>query len=475
MMKKRIISIVVFLVLLVAGFIYLNKVFSSTHYYVNTSEDFKALAKETNIDVIFYGSSHAYTAYNPLIFNKRDRIISFNLGSDALRVAVTDLVLEESLKYTKPKVVVLEVYSASLVYPKSERGKGYQLRALDFVSNTSLLKMKKVKEIYNANELLGVYSPLVRNHTDWNKKKYFKLSRREVFNEDENFYYAGFLGSRSVITEKYRQEYGGFRTKAISQNSERSFIDEQAKSDIKSFVAIAKRAGAEVLIISSPDPRVRYWNYYFFEEINNFCKSIGVPFLNLNDHYDDMDLEIEDFKDQSHLNTKGSIKASLFLANYLKNNYSLPDRSAEQIWKEEVAGYEKFMSDYPTHHTSFEKKIDAALMDSAVIKSIKISPIQTDYLTVALEFDELPHDITDYQLAIHVYPKATDMTLLAERNKMRKYDMGSYIFNDTTRIINLRVPTKIRNINKIELFLFDRKGYKGVIGDKVIVDNIEYQ
>src|SRR5690554_2110416 len=148
-MKKRIASIVVLIIFIIVGFIYLNKAFASTHYFVNTTEDFKALAKKTNIDVIFYGSSHVYTAYNPLIFNKINSILSFNLGSDALRVTVTDLVLEESLKYTKPKIVVLEVYTASLIYPESESGKGFQLRALDFVSNTSFSKMKKVKEIYN--------------------------------------------------------------------------------------------------------------------------------------------------------------------------------------------------------------------------------------------------------------------------------------------------------------------------------------
>src|SRR5690606_36655726 len=107
MMKKRIIYIIILLFFLTAAFIYLNRIFASAHYYVNAIEDFKELANETNIDVIVYGSSHAYTAFNPLIINDISKTISFNLGADALKIGLTDLVLNESLKYTKPKLVIL--------------------------------------------------------------------------------------------------------------------------------------------------------------------------------------------------------------------------------------------------------------------------------------------------------------------------------------------------------------------------------
>ncbi|MFK5982773.1 MAG: hypothetical protein QM499_07660, partial [Flavobacteriaceae bacterium] len=66
-MKQRIFSILGFLILFVGMFIYLNKLFTSSNHYNNTFEDFTELANKTNIDLIFYGSSHSYTAYNPLI------------------------------------------------------------------------------------------------------------------------------------------------------------------------------------------------------------------------------------------------------------------------------------------------------------------------------------------------------------------------------------------------------------------------
>src|SRR5690606_12566507 len=134
--------------LFIIGFIYLNKVFITQNHFNNTTSEFERLSKETNIDLIFYGSSHVYTAYNPLIFNDINKTISYNLGSDALKMEFTDLVFIESIKETKPKLVVLELYPASFSELKgNEMDKGFQLRALDFSSNLSIKKFKKVFDV----------------------------------------------------------------------------------------------------------------------------------------------------------------------------------------------------------------------------------------------------------------------------------------------------------------------------------------
>src|SRR5690606_23974374 len=98
-------------------------------------------------------------AYNPLVIDKICKTNSFNIGSDGLRMSLTDLVLEETLKYTTPKLIVLEVYQGSLSLPETETAKGYQLRALDFIPNYSLEKYKKTKKLYNQSEYLSVLFP----------------------------------------------------------------------------------------------------------------------------------------------------------------------------------------------------------------------------------------------------------------------------------------------------------------------------
>lgn len=480
MMKNKIISIVVLLIFLLIGFIYLNKVFSTSHYYVNTSEDFKALAKKSNIDLIFYGSSHAYTAFNPLIFNKEVSIISYNLGSDALRITVTDLVLQESLKYTKPKLVILEIYQHSLVFPDDESGKGFQLRALDFVSNLSFLKFKKVMDIYQPKEYLGVYFPLIRNHDKWHEFDYFNLSRRFDFDMSENFYFNGFLGSNLILDGEEREKYKDFRSKHPYIDTKRSEFNELAKEDLRNFIAIAKKAGSEVLIVTSPDPRIKYWNNYFFEELKNFCASLEVPYLNLNDYYNEIDLKITDFKDFSHLNTVGSIKTSKFLADYLKENYNFKDRSADPIFKEQTKDYDTLKANFkPFAPVLYTQKVNKTLFNELVISDIALLKEQKDKLSLTINLkdkSQKPLLLDNYRLAIHVYPSKKDFQALNETSKSRNldYEVHGYVFEKDINEINVTFDSNIRNIEKLEFFLFDKGGYKGVIGEKVILDSIYF-
>ena len=172
MTKKNYISIITFLVLFTIGFVYLNKVFKSSHYFVNGFENFKKLSKKTNIDVIFLGSSKSYTSFNPAIINDKCKTISYNLGSDSLLLQLTDLLLEEILKFTTPKLIVLEVYPGITNAKITKAIKGHQLRMLDEISNFSLSKYQNISKIFQKKDFLNVYSTTVRNHNKWYNKNY---------------------------------------------------------------------------------------------------------------------------------------------------------------------------------------------------------------------------------------------------------------------------------------------------------------
>src|SRR5690606_26657009 len=116
---------------------------------VCSSDLYKSLTKKTNVDILFYGSSHAYTTFNPMIIDDKCKTISYNLGSAALYISLTDLVLKETLKRTKPKLIILEVYEGTVREVISERNKGFQLRALDIIPNYSIEKINSIKNIFS--------------------------------------------------------------------------------------------------------------------------------------------------------------------------------------------------------------------------------------------------------------------------------------------------------------------------------------
>lgn len=333
-MKKLIVRILGVFVFCCIVFMLLNKLFVSKHYYINTTEEFKSFTKQKELDIVFYGSSHTFQTFNPLIIDQECKTNSFNLGSDGLKMRFTDLVLRESLKHTKPKLIVLEVYRGSLTEAKTKKAKGYQLRALDFASNLSWAKLKKVSNNYRLNEIPSVLSPLVRNHSNWYNIDYFNFDRKISVNSKNTYFYRGFVGSTKVIKGKQRERFKKFKSKKIVRNPKKKMISNISKEDIIGFIDIAKKNGIEVLLVSSPDLRARYNNYVFFDELDQICKDQDVHFLNLNDFYKEIKLNLNDFRDPGHLNVVGTSKTTRFLAKYINKNYSFKDRSNEEGWKE---------------------------------------------------------------------------------------------------------------------------------------------
>ena len=478
-MMKRYLSIATFILLLITGYFYLNRVFSSSNLFVNTEQDFKELSAKTNIDLLFYGSSHTFTAYNPLIFNKICETISFNLGSDAQRIFVTDLVLEESLKHTSPKLVVLEVYVATLNAPKADDIKGFQLRALDFVSNLSPTKLKRVQELYDSNEYLGVVSPLIRNHKKWDKISLSDLYRRERFDKNWAFYYGGFLGAEKVMNKNEAKGLENFATQEINKTAKKKEIDPKALAYLDNFISIAQNNGAEVLIVSSPDVRARSYYYPFFDQVTAFCEKKEVKFLNLNDYYLEMGLTIKDFKDVSHLNNTGAIKASTFLANYIQNNFNLENRSSDPVWKDTMSDYNNFEEVFmDVEDETSEVEVLDSLITSLFIESIEIVRNKSNY-NLKLNFDSSKlssEDLDKYNISINVFPFESDEDKINEASKKRGWIFEKHDFKLTldTNSPDFTFNSGIKNIKRLELFVYNSVKYEGAVGKKVVVKELNF-
>lgn len=471
MKKNKLYHVVVFIVLFIIGFIYLNKVFATQNHFNNTITGFEKLSNETNIDLIFYGSSHVYTAYNPLIFNNINKTISYNLGSDALKMYFTDLVFIESIKKARPKLVVLELYPASFSELKeNEMDKGFQLRALDFSSNFSFKKLKKVIDVYNFNEIAGVYSPLIRNHSKWNKVDYFSLNRNEKIDTIENYFFSGFIGSRHFLDEKAKNEFINFDKIEYSKRQASALLPEN-KNQIIDFIKLVKKEGADILIISSPDLRAKLsFNESFFIELKEICNNLNIQFLNLNNYTKEIGLSLDDFKDYSHLNTYGSIKVSKFLAEYIKENYNLPDRSNDINWKKSAEKYIAFKEEYSLDNKEFYNVVNESLVDGVFLKNVKIEKTNYNICQFTIDFDvnENIKSLNNYKLAVHAYPIPGNEVYLADVNKKRnrKYDLID-IQLDKPDSIQFSFQTKIKEFKNIEFFLFNSRGFDGVIGNTV--------
>ena len=71
--------------------------------------DFYDLERDS-VDVLFMGSSHAGSFFNPQILYDTYNIVSYNLSSEQQSMLVTYYWLKEALRYQSPKVVILDTH-----------------------------------------------------------------------------------------------------------------------------------------------------------------------------------------------------------------------------------------------------------------------------------------------------------------------------------------------------------------------------
>ncbi|WP_417861430.1 hypothetical protein [Winogradskyella sediminis] len=475
-MKKKIKSIIVFTLFLTLGFIFLNRIFASQNIFVNVYEDYKSLTKKTNVDILFYGSSHAYTTFNPMIIDDKCKTISYNLGSAALYISLTDLVLKETLKRTKPKLIILEVYEGTVREVISERNKGFQLRALDIIPNYSIEKINSIKNIFSKNEYLGALFPLIRNHEKWNESSFIGFSKRQTLNKNTLFFHSGYRGHFKKLDLTERESFKDLTKINAPLKNGKIYFDEESKKHIKAFINTAKKEGIEVLIVTSPDLTSYKKHQPFFKELKELCKSFSTPYLNLNDYYKEIGLTADDFMDPGHLNIYGGTKTSQFLGEYLNEKYQFSDRSNDESYKLEMQKLQKSKDLFVKSDGFYGIELNKKLIDGLVIKNLSISKNNRDHtITLNIENDKRLDEIFEkYKLSFKIFPTNLDNLNDDSKSKKWKFDKVDIILENQTNPMVFHIFTKIKKIDKAEVFLFNKEVYKGVVGEKITIDDLDF-
>ena len=85
-------------------------------------------------------------------------------------------------------------------------------------------------------------------------------------------------------------------------------------------------------------------NLEVIEEIFAWAKKNDVSVLDYFDNFEDSKLDLNtDFRDNTHLNYSGAIKATEYFKEYLKNNYQLQDHRGDKryaLWENNDFDYD---------------------------------------------------------------------------------------------------------------------------------------
>lgn len=240
----------------------------------------------TSIDCVFLGDSQGWSTYSPIQMYKKHGFTSLNLCTPGQFMYDTFVLLENTCKKQKPKLVVIDANMMSSF-----------LNPLKFI----LLKNFPIFHYHNI---------------DINKisEEYFA---RKGFNEYEGV--VGYTGSL---------DYMNFE--------ERNTLSTQAMQYLDKVYQLCKENESQLLLVNTVSPLV--WSNVRHEIIQKWCNDNDVNYVDYNtsEQLDAIDFDFNnDFRDGGdHVNLNGSKKICENLGNFIQQNYVLEDHRKDSSYQE---------------------------------------------------------------------------------------------------------------------------------------------
>ena len=284
--------------------------------------------KEDSLDVLFLGSSHLYYGIQPNVLWREYGIAAYDMGSAEQTVASSYFLLKEAFQYQRPKVVVLESYY--LWYPDPYRSEARLRQAFDG------MRYGKVKR-----EMVDVMLP----ELDWKERMsyylpFLKYHERWDALEDYDFHTKPYLrGARIDYTVAEVEDPG--------LPEEASDLPELSLEYLGKIKALCQEHGAEFVLVAIPyGIAVKEKSYMYQQGMNlaleSWAKGQEIPFLFYQKEEPELIDFATDFRDQTHLNTKGAEKFTMNFGAWLAEHYELENHRADGAY----ASYEEDLQEY---------------------------------------------------------------------------------------------------------------------------------
>lgn len=286
--------------------------------------------EEKTHDVVFIGDCEVYENISPITLWEHYGITSFIRGSAQQLIWQSYYLLEETLKYEKPKVVVFNILSMKYDQPQKE---AYNRMTLDGMK-LSLSKMKSIKASMLEDEnIIDYLLPFLRFHSRWNDltKEDFKylLKKNKISN---NGYYMR-VDVKAVTSVPKGKKLPNYE------------FGENAYYYLDSMVKLCKENNIELVLIKAPT-LYPYWYDEWEVQMEEYAKSHELMYINFLELIDEVGIDFnQDTYDAGlHLNLSGAEKVADYFGKILKESYQLEDKRNDEklneIWQEKIVFYD---------------------------------------------------------------------------------------------------------------------------------------
>lgn len=310
--------------------------------------EFYKLDRE-QVDMLCIGSSHVYYGINTCQLYDDYGIASYLLASPGQPVWISYYLLEEALKTQHPRAVVFDI---GTLFRKEEDFGSYSWETLISMkpSRTKWNAIQAVNQYVECLDAAGAFFSFPYYHT-----RFLSLTSEDFYHTKQaryNGYRPEFTAISESELEKWEdaieevsrrqelaaEEITGFLKAETAEGEEanekgaegggrQEVITERTEYYLRKMIQLCQEQGIYLLLVNSPFANQVEEKRVAGNYIRAIAISYGVPLLEGNYLVDEMQIDFEkDLLDASHLNYYGSVKYTKYLAEWMQEHCSLPDR-----------------------------------------------------------------------------------------------------------------------------------------------------
>lgn len=349
-MKKSILKAVAFLLILSLSVGYVINIYAfptsfSTRCVASFYEE-----EENTIDGVFLGTSVVSCGWNaPVAFSQYGMAV-YAMGSSIQPFGIYPEYLDFIRETQDIKYAFIDIHGLrrqarleSLVPAKA------RIPYTDLKYSSARTKLRKATYDYVERAYAFYGEPD-------EKYEYFDTSKASYVFEFLDFHNRWVDGLEKAdyvtVENQYKSAHDRKRTFYINSNADHIdtwdygtyTVDEFQKNEIQRIVDYAEETDLKIVFINYPTFTAT-WEEEELHGISEYIKSIGQTMLDLQslDTLEDMNVSYSlDYADRTHLNSRGSTKATLYLCEYIKENLYYEDHREDERYESWFNAFEAY-------------------------------------------------------------------------------------------------------------------------------------
>ena len=287
-------------------------------------------AEEKNHEVMIIGDCEVYENISPITLWRNYGITSYIRGSAQQLIWQSYYLLEETLRYEKPKVVIFSVLSLKYNEPQSE---SYNRLTLDGMK-PSRTKYEAVRASVTGDEsIISYFFPVLRYHDRWRE---LDVSDFKYFWKTSPVSHNGFMMRMDVKPADVIPTGPKLNNYRFGNNSY-AYLDK--------ITSLCKENDIELLLIKAPSI-YPYWYPEWEQQMQDYAAENDLNYINTLDCLDEIGLDFgkHTYDGGLHLNCQGAEFLADYLGKYLISNYGLTDYrenpGVSEIYNEKARKYD---------------------------------------------------------------------------------------------------------------------------------------